>query len=288
MDLHGRKRLGLWRVGGLLALLALLLFLLDSVGLVGGVFNRVQGALAELAGLGSGMTGVLRRSADLDQANAELTALRARNEALERENEQLRDIQARVGPALELLNRYNESPEIDRVAATVIGRGPDPLFRDLIIDKGSRDGVRVGMPVESARGLVGQVYRAFPDSAQILLVDAPTSGVPARISTSRTEGIVRGGGPDGMLTLNWVGLEAQVALNEIVVTSGLSNATPQERLSNRFPAGIVIGRVVAIQRGTATLFQEIVVQPVVDFTALETVFVVTGFTPVDVQQFAAP
>lgn len=286
MDIRSRRRRSGQRLVVTLFGIALLLFLLDAVGVLGNVLNLARGPLAGLIGVGSRLGEWAGRPFGSAETADELAALRARVGALERENEQLRNMTAQVGPALELLGRQNESTEITRVVAAVVGRGPNPLFRDLIINKGTNDGVRVGMAVESARGLVGQIYRASANASQVLLIDSPESAIPARLSQSRADGIVKGGGAGGLLVMNWLSLEAQVVLNDIVVTSGLSNSTPEERIANRFPPGIVLGRITDVQRSPANLFQDAVVQPVVDFNSLETVFVLTGFTPVDNNQFA--
>jgi rod shape-determining protein MreC len=66
-------------------------------------------------------------------------------------------------------------------------------------------------------------------------------------------------------------------VGELVVTSGLGG---------KFPENLVIGRVVQVDRNEAELFQRAVVQPAVDFNALELVFVVTEFETVNTEIFA--
>jgi rod shape-determining protein MreC len=83
----------------------------------------------------------------------------------------------------------------------VIGRDTSPAIRSIIIDKGADDGVRVGMPVESARGLVGRVYRTTDRSAQVALITDNTSAVPARLGNSRATGLLRGG------ELGWIAVD---------------------------------------------------------------------------------
>ncbi len=85
--------------------------------------------------------------------------------------------------------------------------------------------------------------------------------------------------------MDWIDLEAPVKVGEEVVTSGLAGDTPQEQVANRFPQNIRIGRIVQIQRQEAALFQSAIVEPVVDLRAIETVFVIVNFTPIDVGVF---
>ncbi|MCZ7670300.1 MAG: rod shape-determining protein MreC [Chloroflexi bacterium] len=89
-----------------------------------------------------------------------------------------------------------QSPEYSRQVASVIGRDTSLSIRSIIIDKGSDDGVRVGMPVESARGLVGRVFRTTPHSAQVALISDNASAVPARLGNSPS---------DGTAARRWVG-----------------------------------------------------------------------------------
>jgi rod shape-determining protein MreC len=132
------------------------------------------------------------------------------------------------------------------------------------------------MPVESARGLVGQVYRITANSAQVVLITDSSSAIPARLGTSRATGILRGGGLGGVLTIDWIDLKHQVEVGEVVLTSGLGG---------RFPQDLIIGRVIEVDRREAELFQRAVVQPAADFDALEIVFVITNFEPVDASVF---
>ena len=268
-----------------LFIVAITLIILDNSGSLEQFLGFVRDPYSRMGVTFGRFTTLLRRPADLNAAYQEIQALQEQVNTLQRENDQLRSLQAEYDQLLALLNRAQETPNFQRQIATVIGRGPNPLFRDLIIDKGTDDGVRVGMPVESGRGLVGIVHRASRNAAQVRLVIDAGSRIPARLNVSRGIGIVRGQGASGLLSLEWVDLEAQVGVNEVVLSSGLEGATRQEIVPNRFPSDIVIGRVVEIQRNPADLFQTMVVQPVVDFASLETVFVITSYDPIDTSTF---
>ena len=285
MNLNRAQRSSRWRVLGFLVFFGILLLFLDNAGILGDAFNFVGDPLTGAAERTSGLSSVLRRPSDLRTAQLEIEALRERINALERENEELRSLEAEFQRLQELLDRANETPNFTRVTASVIGRGPNPLFRDLIIDKGTNDGISVGMPVESSRGLVGQVFRSTPTSSQIVLITDTASAVPARLSQARAVGILEGGGVGGLMLMNWIDLEADPRPNEPVVTSGIDGTSIEERIANRFPEGLVIGRVVEVNTGQAELFKQVVVQPAVDFDAIETVFVITDFEPIDTSIF---
>ncbi len=317
MNLNEPRRNMRW--GPLLFLVGLTLFfiLLDSIGRTGRIFDFVTDPVAAFLDWTAARTDafatVLAGPRDLQAAQSEIISLQTQLAGLQADNERLKRIEeqylrlqalldapeiAAIDPnALDDVERrllalrevfatsVSESQALTRVAAVVTGRGTNPYFRDIIINKGSDDGVRAGMPVETSLGLVGQVYRTTPHSAQVILVSDGLSKIPTRLATSRATGILRGGGPGQVLTMDWIDLEAPVKVGEEVVTSGLAGDTPQEQVANRFPQNIRIGRIVQIQRQEAALFQSAIVEPVVDLRAIETVFVIINFTPIDVGVF---
>ena len=149
---------------------------------------------------------------DLVAARDEIARLQAENDAMERELEELREIQGEYQVMLELFNQARETPDLRRVTATVIGRDPGLGIRSIIIDKGTDEGIQVGMPVEGARGLVGQVFRVTTNSSQVVLVTDSASAIPSRLGDSRATGLLRGGGLGGSMTIEWIDLQYQVAV----------------------------------------------------------------------------
>lgn len=278
-DLQDRAR---WAMFVVLGGIALFLFILDSTGNMGNFFSFLQDPMAAVMAWSAERTDVvtdrLAAPRDLPEALAEINALRARVDELERQNEELREFQGEAQILRELFDRARETPEYRRVTANVIGRDTSLAFRGIIIDRGSGDGVFNGMPVEGARGLVGIVYRTTPSAAFVMLVTDSSSRVPARLGDTRATGMLGGGGLGGNLAMEWISLEARVEQGELVTTSGMGGM---------FPAGLIIGRVMEVERREAELFQRAVVQPAVDFGSLEIVFVITNFPHVDTSVFDA-
>lgn len=283
MNLNDTQQRIRWGVIAILAGLAVVFMIVDSTGNLDGLLAFVRDPISVMMAWTSDrtetVTGALSGPRDLQTAKQEIENLRAQIATLQRENEQLREDLGAYRSLQELFQRANESPELERVLASVIAYNTSPYFQSIVIDKGSADGVVVGMPVEAARGLVGQVFRTSNHSAQVLLVSDNSSSIPARLADSRATGLLRGGGLGDSMSLNWIDLEAQIMLDEIVVTSGLGG---------RFPPDLVIGRVIEVQRGEAALHQRAIVQPAVDFDALEEVLVITNFQPMDTSLFDEP
>lgn len=258
----------------------MLLTILDRTGNLDAVFAFVRDPMSVAMGWTAQRTnavaGALEGPRDLQTARQEIDELRAQVDVLEKENEELREIEGEYQLLVDLFNRARQAPELQRLMATVIGQDTNPAVRSIVVDKGSDDGVRVGMPVEGARGLVGQVFRTSPHSSQIVLITDSSSAIPARLSTSRATGILRGGGLGGVLSIEWIDLKHQVEVGETVMTSGLGG---------RFPQDLTIGHVIEVERREAELFQSAVVQPATDFDSLEIVFVITDFQTVDTSIF---
>ena len=230
----------------------------------------------------------LAAPASLAQAQTQIEALQSRVDQLERENEELRETQGELQLLGALFDYASESPENQRILANVIGRDPSPLFQSIIIDKGTDDGIQVGMPVDSERGLVGQVFRTTSDSAMVMLVVDRSSSIPSRLSASRATGLVHGGGRGNAMSMDWIPLEAEVTVGDVVLTSGLIGQFDQGLLVGRFPRGLVIGRVSNVIRSDAEILQTATVQSAVDFYDLELVFVVTEFPQEDLTSFENP
>ncbi len=281
MNLNEAQKRIRWVTFAVLAVLAMMLTILDRTGNLDTAFGVIRNPMASIMGWTSERTNdledVLEGPRDLETARTEIAQMQERIDTLEREIEELREIEGEYQLLLDLFNRARQAPDYRRLTATVIGQDSSQSVRSIIIDKGSADDVRVGMPIESSRGLVGQVFRTTPNSSQVILITDSSSAVPARLGTSRATGILRGGGVGGSLNIDWIDLKHQLEVGEVVLTSGLGG---------RFPPDLVMGRVIEVDRREAELFQRAVIQPAVDFDSLELLFVITDFEPVDTEIFS--
>ena len=260
---------------------AILLTVLDSTGALGGVLGFVRDPLSIITAWTSARTDavadVVAGPRNLDAALEEITRLQAENDALRKENEQLLESAGEAQLLRELFDRAADTPEYRRITADVVGQDTKPTLQSIIINKGFDAVVRVGMPVEAARGLVGQVYRVTNNAAQVALLTETASAIPVRLGATRATGMLRGAGRGASPTIDWIDLQYNVQVGELVTTSGLGG---------KFPENLVIGRVIDVERNEAELFQRAVVQPAVDFSAVEIVFVVTEFDTLNTEIFS--
>jgi len=249
--------------------------LLHAAGYLQPVENVISTVLAPLqysfhwmsARIGEGVQ-TLR---DLSSLRARVRDLESTVDRLMIENVRLREAEIELATLRQQLGFKQANPTYDMLAAEVIGRDPSNLLHYIVIDRGTNDGVAIGMPVVTARGLVGRVTFVYPQSARVMLLTDFSSSVNALIQSSRATGIVQGQGRQRLL-MRYVGQGEQVEVGDIVLTSGLGG---------NFPKRLVIGQVTDVERNDVELFLQVQVESAVNFDRLEMVLVVLGFSDTD-------
>lgn len=205
----------------------------------------------------------------LTQRNAELEAEVARLQSqiieLQQQNSELEVLSA-------LLDFARDNPGPEYLTAAVIGRDPSPFLHYIIINRGSDDGLRRGMPVVSSQGLVGRVAAVTAGAARVQLITDPGSAVNVRLEPSGAEAMLAGS-ITGETTIESIPQEANAQIGDLVLTSGLGG---------NYPADILIGQLSGVRKLPVELFQSASVQPIVDFARLKVVLVITNFQPAEI------
>lgn len=217
---------------------------------------------------------------DFIAAPRDVAALRQRIAELESENAALRtqvielsERASQVETLAALLDYARANPESSYVSADVIGRDPSPFLHYIIINRGSNDGLLRGMPVITEQGLVGRVDAVIADAARIQLITDPGAAINVRLQNSDVEAILSGS-VTGDLSLNLIPQDVTIEEGDLVLTSGLGGG---------YPTDLIIGQVTNIRKREADLFQQASVQPVVDFSRLSIVLIITNFRPVNIE-----
>lgn len=216
---------------------------------------------------------------DLVTAPRDIASLRARNTELETQVSQLQaqliELQQRVNETeilAALVDFSRANPESTYRAASVIGRDPSPFLHYIIINRGSNEGIRRGMPVVTNQGLVGRIDAVIADAARVQLITDPGSAVNVYLQNADTSAMLLGS-VTGDITLDMISQNVLVESGDLILTSGLGGG---------FPSDLVLGQVVTIRTLEFELFQQATVQPAVDFSRLEIVLVITNFRPVNI------
>jgi rod shape-determining protein MreC len=168
---------------------------------------------------------------------------------------------------LERLLELRDHTDLRMAAAEIIGAAATPDFRTVTIDKGTRDGLRPDMAVVSPLGVVGRVVVPSARSAKVQLLIDRNAAAGAIVERSRAQGIVVGG--DDRLRMDYVSEAFELAVGDVVVTSGIDGI---------FPKGFVIGTIDAIEKSGGA-YRRIGIKPAVDFSSLEEVLVVVSPMP---------
>ena len=166
---------------------------------------------------------------------------------------------------LKKLLALQEEYQYHFMAARVIGKEQGALSKTLWINKGSVHGLKPGMPVLVPLGLIGRITDVSWHNSKVMLLIDESSNVDVLIQRTRVQGIVRGAGSRGCV-VRYISKIQDVKQGDVVVTSGLSNI---------FPKGLFVGKVMHIDRMDAGLFWQIQVAPFADFATLEDVLVLT-------------
>jgi rod shape-determining protein MreC len=231
--------------------------------LLRGVVTPAEAGMSGLAALAGDVAGVFGDIATLRTADARLSAENAalRRQVAEasaavRENDDLRR-------ALAFERTYGHRV----VAAGVVARSAEPLSRSLTIDKGSADGLQLGMVVASPAGLVGRIVETSPHSALVQTLADPQSRVNAYGALSGLEGTVMG---DGSTLTMQLPARPDVVLKrgEWVLSSGVGGT---------YPRGLVVGQVVTFQGQAAATLQFAQLAWPADYSSLDLVLIITDF-----------
>jgi rod shape-determining protein MreC len=200
---------------------------------------------------------LLRQIDNLRRENQELRSQAIQSAAIARENDQLRA----------LLNWQRQQPWRLKLANVVL-RDPANWWRTVQIDLGSRDGMRVDLPVISPTGsLVGRVSSVDTTKSQIVLIGDPNCRVSATVENSaRDMGVIVPSGPvdTSLVGLTYLASGANLKPGQNVITSGLGGV---------FPKGIPIGQVVDTRSVEFGLYTEARVKLNANLGSLEQVWV---------------
>ncbi len=273
------------RPGRLLSLLLMLTLcgLLMTLSIAGALTPVEDVAAVPLTGL----AGLLNRAALTvtngfesleDWGNAQDRIAELEEQLARRQVEliRLREAASDYERLVSLLGYISALEEQDFITADVIAVEQTGIARNLIINRGTRDGLAIGMPVTTELGLVGRIVEVGANAAQVQLIADENSSVSSRLQTTRAHGSIIGQA-SGALRLTMVDLDEEIRQGDLVITSGLGG---------NFPADIVVGQVTSVRQFEFELFQEAEVRSLIDFASLEVVLVVTSFEPIDLSAFA--
>ncbi|EKD72431.1 MAG: rod shape-determining protein MreC [uncultured bacterium] len=138
------------------------------------------------------------------------------------------------------------------LVARLLAIDSDPFVNQVILDKGSHEGLFVGQPVLDANGVMGQIIQVGPLTSRVLLVNDPHSGVPVQVTRNGMRAIAVGDAYTGKLRLANVSQTADIKRGDVLITSGLGE---------NYPEGYPLGQVSSIEKDPGLQFATILVEP---------------------------
>lgn len=230
----------------------------QAIGAVGQTVADAFGAIGEIDRLRGENEALRTELAGAEQRAAELT------EAA-RENEELRQL---LG--------ITRALDMELLPVRITGREPSNFVQEASVDAGTDDGVHVGMPVLGNAGgagaLVGTVVDVTAETARVRFIVDTRSVVIAIDQESRALGEIRGQAGGQLVFVN-VPVTEQLAVGDTVITAGITVADD----SSRYPGGLLVGRIQAVEQDSNALTQTGYVRPALDPSELERLLIVLDF-----------
>jgi len=190
---------------------------------------------------------------DLKQENSELKARLAKFDETKRENEILK----------KELQFVDSNQSQNYLPALVIAYSPNAYTKSIKINRGTKDGIKNNQPVISDGFLVGVVSNTYENSADVVFISDNNSLIPFVLEKSRATGLLRGGLKG--LVAEEIPLDTKIEEGETILTSGLGGD---------LPAAIPIGKIKKVISAESEIFQKATVESPLNFSHLETVFVI--------------
>jgi len=233
------------------------------LGLVSPFLKTGSAVQQQLGAVGQGLK-------TLDQLEEENEKLATENKDLKTTNQILRDIEAennKLRAALE----YKQRSVFKLIPARVISRDASTWWNTVKINRGFEDGIDSDEPVLTDVGLVGKTTTVGKNESIVLLITDEICKVAAKAEGSREQGILSGqriqnSGTSGEMQLNFLSKTADLQAGQKIYTAGVSGGV--------FPSGILLGTVKSFK--ARALDGQAIVEPALDLSSVEDVFVVVG------------
>lgn len=159
------------------------------------------------------------------------------------------------------------APNVRTLAAEVLYEAPDPFSRKLVLNRGTAQGLTAGAPVINEAGVLGQITRVYPLSAELTLLTDKDAAIPVLNARTQQRGVAFGGLAQGSaMELRFVAANADVRSGDELHTSGIDGV---------YPAGLAVARVLRVERQAEGGFARVTLVPAAPADGVRHVLVLT-------------
>jgi rod shape-determining protein MreC len=146
-----------------------------------------------------------------------------------------------------------------KMVTEILSVDSDPYTQQVVINRGTSDGVYEGQPLLDEKGIVGQIVTVGANSSRVLLITDVTHGVPVRVKRNGIRLIASGNGQIDRLIHNHVPHSADIRQGDILVSSGLGG---------KYPEGYPVAKVIQVSLDESRPFAQIYSQPIAQIDRL--------------------
>jgi rod shape-determining protein MreC len=232
----------------------------------GVVINVFQGALYKVTGTVSNSIEFVVHYADVKKENDQL---KKRNQELEKMVSDYDFINGDNVQLRAMFNFKNERAEFNYIGCDIVAKSGVNYLEGYTVNRGYKDGIRNGMVVIVAEGLVGQVTSVADSYAKIQCLSNENIGVSITIqSTNENLGVIKGyrdSSNTQLAKIYFLPVDSKIKKDDVILTSGTGRV---------YPRGIRIGNVLSVENDVGKVQKTAMVKPYVDFNSLQQVYVV--------------
>ena len=205
-------------------------------------------------------TSLLDRSSIIDENKK----LKEENIQLKSDLQQVYKLDAENKRLYALLGSY---PDRQRnfIFADIIATNTVPDRHQIIINKGSNNGVNVGDAVADPNGIIGHIIRDQYFSSEILLISDLEHAIPIEIINTGERAIAYGTGDMKRLEIRSIPPNSKAQKGDVVITSGLGG---------RYPEGFPVGEISGVNRTEGENFLTINLSPFADLKIINEIWVI--------------
>ena len=253
----------------ILLLLLILLFILAQTGQIESE-NRLQQVIHTInSPFQKGLNALIRSIKSMWEDYIILVDLHQENRQL---HEQISELKQKLNQSREEAVQYRrlrgqllfaKRQSDEKVLAEIIGESVDNLHQIRLLNRGSTHGLKRNYSAILKEGLVGRIQSVSSFQSVLQLITDFRSRVPALLQRNREKGLIFG--TQEGLEMRQIKRRIELKIGDRVITSGLGGM---------FPKGILIGTVFEFEKRSHELFQTAFIEPSVEFSSMEEVFII--------------